>query len=158
MGRVPRARERTAPPEELVEDRRRCLAAKEPPTAPAPTDEGNLCSVLRLFAAWRPCSSCGARVLFVDEQVRTDSAFLCGRCESRRKTLGRIFSRLQPCRRCGQLSTKLVDGLCFTHHQQLTAATTSRSFSIGLGTITQAVAAVVHQQPGLADRLEAVAP
>lgn len=52
-------------------------------------NEGNLVDVLRLFAAWRPCSACGLRVLFVDEQARTDSAFLCGRCERRREDFGR---------------------------------------------------------------------
>lgn len=52
-------------------------------------NEGNLVDVLRLFAAWRPCSACGFRVLFVDEQARTDSDFVCGGCERRQEALGR---------------------------------------------------------------------
>lgn len=50
---------------------------------------GNLASVLILFAAWRPCSSCRVVVLYVDEAAGTASPFLCGRCEERREALRR---------------------------------------------------------------------
>ena len=56
-------------------------------TADPPT--GDLTAVLILFAAWRPCTSCGDRVLFVDEEAKTDSPFLCGGCEEHREALGR---------------------------------------------------------------------
>jgi hypothetical protein len=69
-----------ATPAELDEDRRRWLAAKVPPPRPKP-DEGNLVGVLRLFAAWKPCASCGARVLFVNSQARTDGDVVCGICQ-----------------------------------------------------------------------------
>lgn len=117
MPRVPRVPERTATPEELAEETRRSQEAREQnrPLAPLPTDEGNLCSVLALFAAWRPCNCCGRRVLFVDERMQTNTTFLCGRCEMRRATLGMMFRQIQPCRVCRQLSAKLVEGLCWKH-------------------------------------------
>ena len=86
-----RVRERTATPDELAEDRRRCLAAKaKTPTAPKPAaeNEGNLCACLATFAAWRACDACGALVLFVNELARTTGKVVCGRCERRRKALG----------------------------------------------------------------------
>jgi hypothetical protein len=70
MARVPREHERTA-------------------TAPAAENAGNLCAVLHLFAAWRTCEGCGLRVLFVNEQARSDGPFICGLCERRREALGR---------------------------------------------------------------------
>jgi len=78
--RTIRVRERTATPEELEEDRRRCLAAKA--KQPAPAQEGNLCGALVLLARWRKCSVCDARVLFVNEQARTDGKFICGGCDA----------------------------------------------------------------------------
>jgi hypothetical protein len=78
-----RVRSRKASLEELEEDRRRCLAAKapEPEPKPEPT-EGNLCGALVLLARWRKCSVFDARVLFVNEQARTDGEFICGGCEA----------------------------------------------------------------------------
>jgi hypothetical protein len=87
MAKIPRVRERTATAEELEEDRRRCLAAKAKPPTPE-TDEGNLCRTLAFLAAWKPCTACGARVLYVDEQTRTDTKFICGRCDARGESLG----------------------------------------------------------------------
>ena len=51
------------------------------------TDEGNLCAVLRLFAAWRTCGACGLRVLFVDERAQHEGTFYCGRCLARTEAL-----------------------------------------------------------------------
>lgn len=50
-------------------------------------EAGNLARTLIFLVAWRQCSACGARVLYVDEHARTLSAFHCGRCESRRERL-----------------------------------------------------------------------
>jgi hypothetical protein len=116
-----------ATPEELAEDRRRWLAAKEkqstaetrpttkerqrhnhiacplvnteerqgidmqtiPPQECEATDKtGSFCAVLVYSAAWRACGACGALVLFVDGQARTDSKFTCGRCDERSEALG----------------------------------------------------------------------
>jgi hypothetical protein len=47
-------------------------------------DEGdNMVKMLALLAAWRPCNSCGALVLYVDDNARTDTQFVCGHCEER---------------------------------------------------------------------------
>jgi tRNA A37 N6-isopentenylltransferase MiaA len=91
MRKIPRARERTATPEELEEDRRRCLATRTK-TTPAPI-EGNLCAVLVTFAAWRPCCVCGSLTLYVNENARTDSDFECGLCKEIRESLAK---RLRP--------------------------------------------------------------
>ena len=92
MQRVQRPKppgERVASTEELVEDRRRCLAARPRRLAAAPVENaGNLCAMLRAFAGWRECSACGDRVLFCDENLKTDTRFLCGRCEARREAMG----------------------------------------------------------------------
>jgi len=91
--RVPRVRERTADPEELAQDRQRCLAAKAKPPTPAPETEVNLCRTLAYLAAWRPCPACGALVLYVNERARTDGKFTCGRCDERREAMGRRLRR-----------------------------------------------------------------
>jgi hypothetical protein len=78
-------RERTATPEELEEDRRRCLAAKA--KKPAPESQGNLAKTLTMFAAWKPCSSCRCLTLYIDPTVRTDSDFVCGSCRARQALL-----------------------------------------------------------------------
>lgn len=49
----------------------------------------NLARTLIYLAAWRPCSACGARVLYVDSAARTDTTFVCGRCEARREALAK---------------------------------------------------------------------
>ena len=90
-------RERFATPAELEEDRRRCLAAKAKPPTLAPI-EGNLCAVLVRFAAWRPCCVCGWRTLYVNENVRTDSDFECGRCREIREILARWLRPSLPMR------------------------------------------------------------
>ena len=92
MRKIPRVRERTATPEELGEDRRRCLAAKVKPPNPAPI-EGNLCAVLVRFAAWRLCRVCGSLTLYVNENARTDSDFECGRCKGIREDLAKRLLR-----------------------------------------------------------------
>ena len=51
----------------------------------AEDESGNMVKMLVLLAAWRPCNSCGARVLYVDENARTDTQFVCGHCEERAK-------------------------------------------------------------------------
>ena len=83
------------------------------------SNEGNLVRTLVYLAAWRPCASCGTTVLHVDENARTDTDFICGNCVQRRATLARMFSQIRPCRVCGQLSARLIDGLCYSHHAQL---------------------------------------
>ena len=83
--RTIRVRERTATPEELAEDRRRCLAAR---AKPRPKLEGDLCRALVFLADWKHCEACGASMLFVDENARTDTKFICGRCDERRENLG----------------------------------------------------------------------
>ena len=55
--------------------------------------ERNLCRTLVFLAAWKSCRSCSARVLYVDEQARTDSEFICGRCDERREAMGKRLSR-----------------------------------------------------------------
>jgi hypothetical protein len=47
----------------------------------AEDESGNMVKMLTFLAAWRPCNSCGARVLYVDENARTDTQFVCGHCE-----------------------------------------------------------------------------
>ncbi len=58
-------------------------------------DGGNLIKVLMMFAAWRRCRSCGARVLHVNEDVRTDGDFTCGSCEERQDLI-RVLLFLRP--------------------------------------------------------------
>jgi hypothetical protein len=58
-------------------------------------DGGNLTKVLTMFAAWRPCRSCGARVLYVDEDARPDGDFICGLCEERQDLI-RVLLFLRP--------------------------------------------------------------
>jgi hypothetical protein len=62
--------------------------ATDDSSEPAPK-EGNLVAVLVLFAAWRPCNGCGAITLYIDEQMKTASQFVCGLCEQQRVALGR---------------------------------------------------------------------
>jgi len=50
--------------------------------------ECNLLRLLILVGAWRRCWSCGTLVLYVDENARTDSAFVCGECQDRRQRFG----------------------------------------------------------------------
>jgi hypothetical protein len=97
MAKIPRDRERTATPTELEEDRRRCLAAKAKAPTPA-SIEGNLCAALVRFAAWRPCRVCGSLTLYVNENVRTDSDFECGRCKQVREILARWLRPSLPMR------------------------------------------------------------
>jgi hypothetical protein len=97
MAKIPRVRERTATPEELGEDRRRCLAAKVKPPKPAPI-EGNLCAVLVRFATWRLCCVCGSLTLYVNENARTDSDFECGRCKEVCEILARWLRPSLPMR------------------------------------------------------------
>jgi hypothetical protein len=51
----------------------------------AKDESGNMVKMLAFLAAWRPCTNCGARVLYVDENARTDTQFVCGHCEERAK-------------------------------------------------------------------------
>jgi hypothetical protein len=44
------------------------------------TDEGDMLKTLVFLATWRPCNSCGERVLYIDDNARTDTQFVCGRC------------------------------------------------------------------------------
>ena len=46
-------------------------------------DEGNMVKMLVFLAAWRPCNSCGALVLYVDDNGTTDTQFICGHCQER---------------------------------------------------------------------------
>ena len=88
MPKIPRERERTATPQELEDERQRWERAKKP----API-EGNLCATLVYFAKWRPCCVCGALVLFVNPQARTDTDVECGLCREIRES---IAKRLRP--------------------------------------------------------------
>jgi hypothetical protein len=45
--------------------------------------EANLARALVVFARWRRCASCGGRVLYVDQQLGTETAFSCGVCHRR---------------------------------------------------------------------------
>jgi hypothetical protein len=47
------------------------------------SDEGDMVKTLVFFAAWRLCNSCGDLVLYVDENARTDTQFVCGQCMER---------------------------------------------------------------------------
>jgi hypothetical protein len=49
----------------------------------AENESGNMVKMLALLAAWRPCNSCGAQVLYVDDNAKTDTQFVCGHCEKR---------------------------------------------------------------------------
>ena len=91
MRKIPRVRERTVSPEELEEDRRRCLAARTKP--PAAAQEGNLCACLVTFAAWRKCCVCSRPVLYVDARCRTAGDVECPTCQGIREDLAR---RLRP--------------------------------------------------------------
>jgi ribosomal protein S27AE len=73
---------------ELADERQRWLRA----TAPEPI-EGNLVKMLKTFADWRTCDTCGDRVLYANENLRTDTRFTCGRCQERRKRLGKSLRR-----------------------------------------------------------------
>jgi hypothetical protein len=57
-------------------------------------DERNICRTLVFLAAWKSCASCGARVLYVDECARTNSDFICGRCDKRREAMGAQARRI----------------------------------------------------------------
>ena len=46
-------------------------------------DEGDKVKTLAFLAAWRACNSCGARVLYVDDNGKTATPFVCGHCEER---------------------------------------------------------------------------
>jgi hypothetical protein len=61
------------------------------PMATADPDQSNLIAILTQFAAWRPCSLCRDLVLFVDEQAKTTSPFVCGRCGERQANLGKKY-------------------------------------------------------------------
>lgn len=94
MPKIPRVRERTATPQELEEDRRRCAAARTKPPTPAPAAEGNLVKCLVVFARWRTCSVCRSRpLLFVDARCRTDADVECPTCQRIREDLAK---RLKP--------------------------------------------------------------
>lgn len=94
MRKIPRVRERTATPEELEDDRRRCLAARTKPPTPGPAAEGNLVKCLVVFARWRTCSVCRSRpLLFVDARCRTDADVECPTCQRIRENLAK---RLKP--------------------------------------------------------------
>lgn len=112
LPRPKRPRERVATPSELADEAERCRRAREQhrPLAPAPI-EANLCATLVYLAAWRPCRSCGTRVLFVDERARTDTAFTCGRCEARKEALAKQAQKpaASGCPSCGSLAT-FLDG------------------------------------------------
>jgi hypothetical protein len=62
--------------------------ASHHPPPPETRDQGDLAKTLLLFAAWRPCSSCGDRVLYVDENAHATSRFVCGRCQERLERFG----------------------------------------------------------------------
>jgi hypothetical protein len=57
------------------------------------SDERNLCRTLVFLAERKVCKACGARVLFVDENARTDTNFICGRCDQRREAMGEQAKR-----------------------------------------------------------------
>jgi hypothetical protein len=93
--RVPRVRERTATPQELEEDKRRCLAAKAklPTPAPTPENEANLAAVLVTFARWRKCCCCQALVLYVGANARATGDVECKLCVDIREDLARRLRR-----------------------------------------------------------------
>jgi hypothetical protein len=62
------------------------LAQLEPFDEGPSENKGNMVKTLAFFAAWRSCNSCGTRVLYVDENLRTDTPFVCGHCEKRAQT------------------------------------------------------------------------
>jgi hypothetical protein len=105
MAKIPRVRERTATPEELEEDRRRCLAAKEKAPTPVPNpaaeNEGNLCACLVTFAAWRKCCVCSRPVLFVDARCKADSDVECPTCHGIRRNLARRLRQMPVLERVG---------------------------------------------------------
>jgi hypothetical protein len=62
------------------------------------------------LAAWRQCSCCRDRVLYVNEQARNDGAVICGRCEKRREDLAKqCRTPATGCPSCGSLAT-FMDG------------------------------------------------
>jgi hypothetical protein len=99
MAKIPRVRERTASAQELRDDEERCRRAREKARqGTTPANEGNLCKCLVMFAAWRPCCVCGSLTLYVNENVRTDSDFECGRCKEIRENLARWLRPALPVR------------------------------------------------------------
>ena len=97
MRKIPRVRERTATPQELAEDRRRCLTAKAKP-APVPSQEGNLCACLVTFAAWRECCCCSRPVLYVRADCRATGDVECPTCQGIRENLVKRLRRSLPMR------------------------------------------------------------
>jgi hypothetical protein len=69
----------------------------EPDDESPSTDEGNMVKTLVFLATWRPCSSCGERVLYVDDNARTDTRFVCGRClERAERELRSLMGMVRP--------------------------------------------------------------
>ena len=61
------------------------------------TDEGNMVKMLVFLATWRPCNSCGERVLYIDDNARTDTQFVCGRClERAERELRSLMGMVRP--------------------------------------------------------------
>ena len=62
------------------------------------TDEGNMVKMLVYLASWRPCNSCGERVLYIDDNnARTDTQFVCGRClERAERELRSLMGMVRP--------------------------------------------------------------
>ena len=44
--------------------------------------QGNMVKALAFLASWRHCKACGALALYVDHNARTDTPFICGKCEA----------------------------------------------------------------------------
>lgn len=90
----PVVRERYATPQELAEEHAKWLRAiarsqfeteereRAQETQRRTEQEGNLCKMLTVFAAWRPCDACGALTLFCDADLRTTGRYICGPCEA----------------------------------------------------------------------------
>jgi transcription elongation factor Elf1 len=126
-------RSRTATPEELADEQARWIRATT--KSPAPESQGNLCATLAMFAAWRQCSACGDRVLYVDERAQTGSTFVCGGCLARKESLAEQARRSAHqeanlpngpgCPSCGSVFIFVDESLA---HPRATCSACSRSW------------------------------
>ncbi|MGD0836907.1 MAG: hypothetical protein ABSB49_09730 [Polyangia bacterium] len=107
MRNVPRQKqpkERTATPEELAEERRRCIAARDEARLAAALASDELATAT--FAAWWDCSVCGSSTLVLDKVGPAPRAFACGLCESARQDLAKRLRK-------PSLATRILNALGF---------------------------------------------
>jgi hypothetical protein len=94
----------------LADEAQRWERARSKPPAPI---EANLVKTLLVLSQWKPCSACGARTLYVNEQAKTDTPFVCGACEERRESLAKQCRKpaAKGCPSCGSMAIFVDESL-----------------------------------------------